>query len=50
MVDKNTHPGKFYPFQEAMARFVSDVENGVVEVKESSDVSDGEADNEANED
>ena len=41
---------KFYPFQEAMARFVSDVENGVVEVKESSDVSDGEADNEANED
>lgn len=41
---------KFYPFQEAMSRFVEDVEKGVIEVKESSDVSNGEADQEINED
>lgn len=41
---------KFYPFQEVMSRFVEDVENGRVEVKEGEDVSDSEADGETNED
>ena len=37
---------KFYPFQEAMSRFVEDVESGRIEVKEGSDVSEEESEGE----